>query len=127
MLRGTYVPPLERIDRGYQGIEVVADKEINSVMIVSDAGADTLIMMADIDAVYIDYKTRSVRPFTIADSSKQKKLLDQGQLPSGSMSLKAMSAFQCANAGGKKDAIANAANLSMGLQGQRGTTVVRER
>jgi carbamate kinase len=115
------------VDGTNREIEAVIDKDLISAMIVCDTGADTLIMLTDIDAVYIDYKTRSGRPLRMTDTSEPTGLLEQGQFPPGSIGPKVMAAIQLVNERGKKAVITNAANLNMALQGKEGTTVVRER
>jgi carbamate kinase len=118
--------PVHRLDRHYEGVEAVVDKDLTSALIARELNADTLIMLTDIEAVYKDFRTRSPSMIREATASEMMGLLAQGQFPTGSMGPKVTAACQFVEGGGKA-VITNAEHLESALAGRSGTTVVKER
>jgi carbamate kinase len=78
------------------GVAAVIDKDRTSCLLAQCIGADALIMLTDIDGVYIDFKKPTQRKLDTIDVTKftdtqQKSLLEQ--LPAGSMRPKMESAL----------------------------------
>lgn len=111
----------------YHGVEAVIDKDLTSSMIACATGADTLIMLTDIEAVYLDYGTPSARPLGKVSPKVLKEHLDEGQFPSGSMGPKVKAALDFVQGCGVRAIITNAASLDAALEGKKGTTVVQDR
>ena len=61
-------------DGNYAGIEAVIDKDRASALLASEIGAEALLMLTDIDGVYLDWGTSKqslVSRMTPADIRKQ--------------------------------------------------------
>lgn len=119
---GGGIPVLRRDDGSMIGVEAVIDKDATSALLARQLGADALLLLTDVDAVYRDFGTDDatrVSDLTPADA----RALD---LPGGSMRPKVRAASDFASAGGfsgigrLEDAIAI-------LNGSAGTRVTRTR
>jgi len=109
------------------GKEVVVDKDLTSSLLACSTGADTLIMLTDIGAVYIDYGKASQRPLGTVQTDEMERLLADGQFPTGSMGPKVQAAIDFVRGCGNKAIITDTASLKAALKGKAGTTVVYER
>lgn len=47
---------------GLVGVEAVVDKDLTSALLATELGADRLVVLTDVDAVYLDHGTPSSRP-----------------------------------------------------------------
>ncbi|OPY31383.1 MAG: Carbamate kinase [Methanomassiliicoccales archaeon PtaU1.Bin124] len=119
--------PVVRDGDTYLGREAVVDKDLTSSLLACSLGADTLIMLTDIGAVYRDYGKVSEQPIRTIGPAELETLLSQGQFPPGSMGPKVQAAISFVRGCGKRALITDAPTLPDALLGKAGTTVVRER
>lgn len=93
---GGGIPVLRREDGSMVGIEAVIDKDAASALLARQLGADALILLTDVDAVYRDFGTdQSTRLAEL--TVNQARALD---MPAGSMGPKLQAACDFAEAGG---------------------------
>jgi len=93
---GGGIPVLRRNDRSMTGVEAVIDKDAASALLAKELGADALLLLTDVDAVYRDFgkpTAAAVRTVTPA----QARTLD---VPAGSMGPKVKAACDFADTGG---------------------------
>jgi carbamate kinase len=93
---GGGIPVLRRNDGSMTGVEAVIDKDAASALLAKELGADALLLLTDVDAVYSDFGTptaAAVRTITPA----QARTLD---VPAGSMGPKVKAACDFADTGG---------------------------
>ena len=119
--------PIECDGRRFVGREAVVDKDLTSSLLACATGADTLIMLTDIGAVYIDYGKASQLPLRKASTEEMERHLAEGQFPPGSMGPKVQAAIEFVRGCGNRAVITDTASLSDALKGNAGTTVVKER
>jgi len=93
---GGGIPVLRRPDGSLIGIEAVIDKDAASALLARELGADALLLLTDVDAVYREFGTAEQAP--IASLTPQQAFaLD---LPAGSMGPKMLAAAGFAAYGG---------------------------
>ncbi|WP_138934416.1 carbamate kinase [Roseovarius arcticus] len=93
---GGGIPVLRRPDDSLIGVEAVIDKDAASALLAADLGADVLLLLTDVDAVYQGFGTdaaTAIRHLT----PEQGRALD---MPEGSMGPKLAAACDFADRGG---------------------------
>lgn len=115
--------PVVQSGAGYSGVEAVVDKDLASARLAEVLHADILIMVTDVEAVYLDFtsdRPRPLRKVTVDELSRHAK---EGQFPPGSMGPKVEAATRFVKATGRKAVITSADRLMDALDGKAGTTV----
>ena len=118
---GGGIPVVRDANNNLQGIEAVIDKDLSSAFLAKQLGADALLLLTDVEAVYQGFGTPEAKPLstlTIAESHA----LD---LPAGSMGPKINAACSFAESGGFS-AIGRLSEALALLSGEAGTHVVSE-
>jgi carbamate kinase len=103
--------------RGFEGVDAVVDKDRAAAVLGREIGADLLLILTDVDAVYTGYGTsrqRELRRLTVEEADD---LRQAGELGAGSMAPKVEAAADFVRAGGTRAIIAR---LDMGRQAVRG-------
>jgi carbamate kinase len=81
---GGGIPVLRRADGSLMGVEAVVDKDASSALLATSLGADALLLLTDVDAVYRDFGTDTARAIPVV-TPDEARLLDA---PAGSMAPK---------------------------------------
>ncbi|MEH6356318.1 MAG: carbamate kinase [Marinobacter sp.] len=93
---GGGIPVLRRNDGSMTGVEAVIDKDAASALLAKELGADALLLLTDVEAVYRDFgKPTAAAVHTITPA--QARMLD---VPAGSMGPKVKAACDFADTGG---------------------------
>lgn len=119
---GGGVPVVENAS-GFSGVEAVVDKDLVSARLAEVLGADILIMVTDVEAVYLDFTSDRPRPVRRASVKELERHAVEGQFPPGSMGPKVKAAIRFVGATGRRAIITSADRLMEALQGRAGTTV----
>ena len=93
---GGGIPVMRLPDGSLTGVEAVIDKDAASALLAERLGADALLLLTDVDAVYRDFGTRDARPIARLTPQEARRLA----LPPGSMGPKMAAAADFAAAGG---------------------------
>jgi carbamate kinase len=93
---GGGIPVLRRNDGSMTGVEAVIDKDAASALLAQELGADALLLLTDVDAVYRDFGKPTAAPVRTI-SPAQARTLD---VPAGSMGPKVTAACDFADTGG---------------------------
>lgn len=93
---GGGIPVVRRADDSIVGIEAVIDKDAASALLAADIGADALLLLTDVDAVYDGFGTDAATPLRMLTSEEGRKL----DLPDGSMGPKLTAACDFVDRGG---------------------------
>ncbi|UCH82857.1 MAG: carbamate kinase [Candidatus Latescibacterota bacterium] len=107
----------------YEGIEGVIDKDHASSLLGRELGAERLIIVTSVDAVYVDFGKPTARPLPETTVSELRSLFEQGQFPPGSMGSKIQAAIDFVESGGSSAIITDPGNLLEAVAGQKGTTI----
>ena len=104
------------------GVEAVIDKDLASALLAAELGADALIIVTDVDAVYADWGTPDQRPLGRTSVAE----LSGAQFAAGSMGPKVRAACQFVERTGGIAAIGSINDTPKLLRGEAGTLVVPE-
>jgi carbamate kinase len=116
---GGGIPVVER-DGALRGVDAVIDKDRASALLAAGLGAERLVILTDVDAVYRDFGSPAARAVPELTADEADALLPQ--LPPGSMRPKVEAARDVARTGG--EALITAADtLGDALAGRAGTRV----
>ncbi len=118
--------PVYRDERfGLEGLDAVIDKDLAAATLASELGAELLLILTDVDAVYTGWGTESQKALRTLSVDEAASLDESGAFGEGSMSPKVRAAMQFASTTGGRAIITE---LSKGLEavhGRAGTTIAR--
>ncbi|MEO5759242.1 MAG: carbamate kinase [Mesorhizobium sp.] len=114
---GGGVPVIARDDGSLCGVEAVIDKDLASSLLARQLKANMLLMLTDVDAVYLDYGTAAARALRRVTP----KEISERNFPAGSMGPKVRAAIEFAEATGKPAAIGKLDDAIDIVKGERGT------
>lgn len=110
----------------YYGVEAVIDKDLASSLLARKLGAERLIIITNVDAVYADYGKPDASRLANATLAEMKDLLREGHFPPGSMGSKIQAAVEFLDAGGRSVIVTQPGCLLDAVAGRAGTTIRRE-
>lgn len=117
---GGGIPVLRLEDGSLIGVEAVIDKDASSALLARQLGADALLLLTDVDAVYRDFGTADARPVASLELAQARAM----QLPAGSMGPKLLAACDFARSGALSG-IGRLEDALAILEGSAGTRVHR--
>jgi carbamate kinase len=82
---GGGIPVVKRAGGGFMGVEAVIDKDLASAALARDVMADTLMILTDVERVFIDFRRPGQRPIKQMTVAQAGKYLGEGQFAAGSM------------------------------------------
>jgi carbamate kinase len=116
---GGGIPVVELNGGGIAGIEAVIDKDLASSLLARQLGADMLVMLTDVDAVYLDWGMPKARPLSRVQAGD----LSAAAFASGSMGPKVEAAIAFATETGQPAAIGKLEDAVEIVAGRRGTRI----
>jgi len=121
---GGGVPVVREKNGRLRGVEAVLDKDRTAALLAKTLGVETLLILTDVEKVYINYgrpDQRALDRMTVEDC---RKYLAEGQFPEGSMGPKIQSAVSfLANSSKGRVVIASLEMAEEALKGAAGTTI----
>ncbi|WP_429925698.1 carbamate kinase (plasmid) [Agrobacterium vitis] len=120
---GGGIPVVEGSDGSLLGIEAVIDKDAASALLAEQLGADMLLLLTDVDAVYADFGAPNARPLAKIDPGS----VDEKQFPAGSMRPKIAAASRFSAGTGHRAAIGRLEDAAAIMAGIKGTTFFSDR
>ena len=117
--------PVVESGGGLRGVEAVIDKDLAAEELASEIEADGLLILTDVEAVYVNYGEDDQRMLGEVTLDEIEQLYHDGQFPPGSMGPKVLAAIRFLQNGGKTAIIASIDNAWEALQGNAGTRIVR--
>ncbi len=120
---GGGIPVIRRADDSQIGIEAVIDKDAASALLAADIGADVLLLLTDVDAVYNGFGTDAATPIHRVTPTQARAL----DMPKGSMGPKLSAAAGFTDRGGIAGIgrLADALAILDGSAGTRVSTIAR--
>jgi carbamate kinase len=106
------------------GVEAVIDKDLSAAVLANVVKAQILLILTDVDKVFLDYGKPSQRPIERMAVQECKRFIEEGQFPVGSMGPKIESAIKFLESGGEKAVISSLDMAEKALSGKAGTTIV---
>jgi carbamate kinase len=117
---GGGIPVVQRADdSGFEGVEAVIDKDLCSSLLARELAADCLVIVTDVDAVYLDWGLPTQR----ALGRVTPQFLQQHTFVAGSMAPKVEAACAFVLATGKRAVIGPLNQIEALLAGEAGTQV----
>ncbi len=116
--------PVIKKDGLLEGMEAVIDKDRAASVLAREIGAERLVLLTDVEEVYVGYGTPEQAPLGDVRLSEIKKLYEAYEFPAGSMGPKIRSAIDFVGAGGKEAIISHAGRLLDACEGKAGTHII---
>jgi carbamate kinase len=116
---GGGIPVVRRADDSLIGVEAVIDKDAASALLASELGAGALLMLTDVDAVYLDWGKTQARPLYQVSVAE---IREQVFAP-GSMAPKVEAACDFLERGGGLVGIGALTDAQAILRGEAGTRI----
>jgi carbamate kinase len=97
--------PVIREDRAFHGVDAVIDKDLASMRLAQEVGADIFVIASDVEGVIIDFGRPTQRLARRLTVSEARRYLAEGQFPAGSMGPKVEAAIEFVEGSGKRAVI----------------------
>jgi carbamate kinase len=107
----------------WEGVDAVVDKDRVAAILGRRVGADILLILTDVDAVYRAWGTPRQEAVRRLSPAAADRLLKSGQLGEGSMRPKVEAALHFVRDGGRRAVITHLAKGRDGLAGETGTLI----
>jgi carbamate kinase len=111
---------------GLEGVDAVVDKDRVAGILAAQLGAEVLMILTNVDAVFEGWGTSAARPIRRLDVARAEALIAEGGLDEGGMRPKVEAAAEFARATGGRAIIARLSDGPAALRGETGTTIARE-
>lgn len=109
---------------GLEGVDAVVDKDRVAGVLARQLGADVLMILTNVEAVYDGWGTPAARPLRRMTVDRAEALIAEGAFDAGGMRPKVEAAAGFATEGGRA-IIAHLGSGPAALRGETGTTIVR--
>jgi len=119
---GGGIPIIEENGRAV-GVEAVIDKDLGGQRLATLIGANTFVILTDVDGAYVNYGTPNQELIREITSGKLRNYAKEGQFKEGSMGPKVEAAIRFVESGGERAVIASLGNLIGALDTKTGTQV----
>jgi carbamate kinase len=120
---GGGAPVYEHPTLGWEGVDAVVDKDLAAAVLARDLGADLLLILTDVDAVYADWGTpqqRALRALTVDDAVRMDR---EGAFGEGSMAPKIRAAVDFVHRTRGRTIITALDRGREAVRGEAGTTI----
>jgi carbamate kinase len=107
------------------GIDAVIDKDLAAERLATLLHASKLVILTDVDAVYLDYNSAKRKKLRKLNLENAKRYLSTGQFGEGSMAPKVLAAIRFVENGGEEAIIGELSRMSSAIAGRSGTHITR--
>lgn len=121
---GGGIPVARKEDGSLTGIEAVIDKDRSAFRLAEESEADVLMILTDVDNVYVNYGKPDQKALGCITLEEAKKYADEGQFSAGSMGPKMEAAMKFAERGGRA-IICSLAQADLAVEGKAGTQITK--
>ncbi len=111
-------------DGQIRGVEAVIDKDLASARLASQIGADTLIILTEVEKVYLNYGSPQQKPLDRVRVDELEKYYGEGHFPPGNMGPKVKAVIDFLRRGGKRAIITSLYRFGDALEGKTGTHIL---
>ena len=106
------------------GVEAVIDKDLTSSLLAAEIGADLLVILTDVENVYLDFKRPEQRALFAVTVAETEEYIRAGHFAAGSMGPKVQAVASFLRKGGKRGLITSPKRMREALDGRGGTHVI---
>jgi carbamate kinase len=118
-------PPVVAKDGCLDGRDAVVDKDLVAALLARDLGAEALVILTNVDAVYRRWGTPDAEPIRSLSVAQAERLIADGELDEGGMLPKVQAALEFVGTGNGRAIIAHLDEGVAALNGETGTTIQR--
>lgn len=122
---GGGMPVIEKEGWGLDGLEAVIDKDLASERLAEAIGAELLLILTNVENVYINYGKPDQKTLKNITLKEIKKYYDEGHFLEGSMGPKILAAVRFLNSGGKKAIISHVDKGWQAFKEETGTIITK--
>jgi len=108
------------------GVEAVVDKDYATAVLAKMLGAERMIIVTDVDAVYENYGKENAQAIRTLTIDRATAMLQSGQLPAGSMGSKIEAVVDFVDATGNEAIITQPDDILTAIAGEAGTRIVKD-
>jgi carbamate kinase len=112
--------------RGWEGLDAVVDKDLAAAVLARDLGASLLMILTDVEGVFLDYGTPRQRLLDTLTLAEAQRLDAAGAFGAGSMAPKVRAAANFVRHTGGRAIITELARGREAVRGAAGTTIIAE-
>ncbi|HLG28843.1 MAG TPA: carbamate kinase [Candidatus Brocadiales bacterium] len=120
---GGGIPVIEK-DGNLEGVDVVIDKDLASSVLALSIKANYLLMLTDVEKVFLNFKTPSQKALDILRVDEALRYAKEGHFPPGSMGPKIDAAIRFLKGGGEWAIITSIEKVKESIEGAAGTRIV---
>jgi carbamate kinase len=121
---GGGAPVYEHPALGWEGIDAVVDKDLAAAVLARDLGAELLLILTDVDAVYADWGKPNQRPLRALTADDAVKMDEAKAFGEGSMAPKIRAAVDFVRRTGGRAIITSLEHGQRAVHGEAGTTIL---
>jgi carbamate kinase len=110
----------------WEGVDAVVDKDLAAAVLARDLGAELLVILTDVDAVYADWGAPTQRALPRLTADEAERLDRAGAFGEGSMAPKVRAAADFVRRTGGRAIITELSRGLAGVRGEAGTTITAE-
>ncbi len=122
---GGGIPVVETAE-GVRGVEAVVEKDLATVVLARELGADQVFFLTGVERVALGWGTPAARFLDRLDAREARRLLAAGEFAPGSMGPKVEAAAEFVERGGRAAVITSLDRVADAAAGRAGTRVTRE-
>jgi carbamate kinase len=123
---GGGVPAYVDPELGLEGVDAVIDKDFAAAVLARELGAELLLVLTDVDAVYADWGTPQQRALPRLTAAEAERLDAAGEFGEGSMAPKVRAAIDFVRRSGGRAIITELSRGREAVRGGAGTTITAE-
>ncbi|MEM4971286.1 MAG: carbamate kinase [Sulfolobales archaeon] len=120
---GGGIPVIDSGGGVIKGVEAVVDKDLASALLALRIGASKLVILTDVDYVYIDYGKPTAKPIKRIKADEAIEMVEKGLFPPGSMAPKVKAAAIFTRSSGRNSHIGHLDEALNVFQGTSGTVI----
>ncbi|NUQ21542.1 MAG: carbamate kinase [Gemmatimonadaceae bacterium] len=112
--------------QGWEGLDAVIDKDLASAVLARDLDAELLVILTDVDAIYLDWGKPPQRPLRTLTVTEAAKMDAEKAFGEGSMAPKVRAAIDFVRRTGGRAVITELSKGREAVRGEAGTTITAE-
>ncbi|MEP7343690.1 MAG: carbamate kinase [Gemmatimonadaceae bacterium] len=112
--------------QGWEGLDAVVDKDLASAVLARDLGAELLLILTDVDAIYLDWGKPTQRPIRRLSIDDAERFDREGAFGEGSMAPKVRAAVDFVRHTKGRAIITELQQGRAAVRGDAGTTITAE-
>ena len=116
--------PVVRKGRMFSGVDAVIDKDLASICLAREIGADIFVIATDVEGVYQNFGKDDQKLLGKISVAETEQHIKAGQFSAGSMLPKVKAASEFIRNGGKQAVICSVDSIIQSINGNSGTTFV---